>query len=252
MIMSLLNKTVIVTGGARDIGRAVTLAFARAGARVAFTYHGSEDAAVETRKMAREFTTNCHSVKADLTDPNAAEDVVRQVADHYGPQLDVLVHVTGGLVARKTLPDMDADFFEHVMRLNVTSTFSMVKAAAARMRAGGSIVTFASQAGRDGGGGGAMAYATSKGAVMTMTRGLAKELGPAGIRVNALCPGMIATTFHDTFTANEVRAKVAGATPLRREGLADEVAAAALFLASDEAAFVTGACLDVNGGTYFS
>ena len=110
----------------------------------------------------------------------------------------------------------------------------------------------ASQAGRDGGGPGAAAYATGKGAVMTFTRSMAKELGPKGIRVNAVCPGMIATSFHDRFSKDEVREKVAGMTPLRREGQADEVAEVVSFLASEEAAFLTGVSLDVNGGLLFS
>ena len=120
------------------------------------------------------------------------------------------------------------------------------------MRAGSTIVNFASQAGRDGGGPGAMAYATSKGAVMTMTRALAKELGPSDIRVNCVCPGMIDTTFHDTFTKDAVRANVAAATPLRREGRALEVAELVAYLASPKSSFITGASVDINGGTYFS
>jgi len=120
------------------------------------------------------------------------------------------------------------------------------------MTEGGSIVNFASKAGRDGGGAGSTVYATSKGAVMTFTRSMAKELGPKNIRVNAVCPGMIATTFHDRFTKNDVRVKVAAATPLRREGEASEVADLTAYLLSDEATFVTGANIDINGGLYFS
>ena len=120
------------------------------------------------------------------------------------------------------------------------------------MPAGSSIINFSSQAARDGGGFGAIAYAASKGAVSTFTRGLAKELGPKGIRVNAVCPGLIATTFHDRFTKPEVRTAVANATPLRRQGEAKEVADLVAYLASDESGFVTGANIDINGGTYFS
>jgi 3-oxoacyl-[acyl-carrier protein] reductase len=138
------------------------------------------------------------------------------------------------------------------MQLNVTSTFLMTKAVVPFMPAGGAILNFASQAGRDGGGPGAAAYGTSKGAVMTFTRAMAKELGPRGIRVNALCPGMIATTFHDTFTKDEVRAAVAAATPLRRQGNAAEVARTVVNLVSDDTSFVTGANIDINGGTFFS
>lgn len=117
---------------------------------------------------------------------------------------------------------------------------------------GGAIVNVASQAGRDGGGPGSLAYATSKGGVMTFTRGLAKELGPRKIRVNSVCPGMINTTFHDVFTSPEVRKKVAASTPVGREGEACEVANLVAFLASDEASFVNGTNADINGGTLFS
>jgi len=119
------------------------------------------------------------------------------------------------------------------------------------MPAGGAIVGLASQAGRDGGGPGAMPYAASKGAVMTMTRGLAKELGP-DIRVNSVCPGMINTDFHNVFTKPEVRKHVAGITPLKREGSSKDVANLVAYLASDESAFITGANYDINGGMLFS
>ena len=109
-----------------------------------------------------------------------------------------------------------------------------------------------SQAGRDGGGAGSIAYGASKGALMTMTRGLAKELGPRRIRVNAICPGMIATKFHNDFTKPEVRQRVAGMTPLGREGKAEEVADLIVYLASENASFVNGANVDINGGILFS
>jgi 3-oxoacyl-[acyl-carrier protein] reductase len=164
----------------------------------------------------------------------------------------VLVNVTGGMVARKLLDDMDEHFWDEVIALNVKSTFLLCKQIVPMMPAGSSIINFSSQAARDGGGFGAIAYATSKGAVSTFTRGLAKELGPKGIRVNAVCPGMIATTFHDIHTKPEVRTAVANATPLRRQGEAKEVADLVAYLASDESCFITGTNIDINGGTYFS
>ena len=162
-----------------------------------------------------------------------------------------MVHVTGGLVARKTIAEMDMDHWNHVMDLNATSFLRVVKSALPHMSAGGSIVGLASQAGRDGGGPGAVAYAASKGAVMTMTRGMAKELGPL-IRVNSVCPGMIDTDFHNTFTKPEVRTHVANITPLKREGSSEDVANLVAYLASDEAAFMTGTNIDINGGMLFS
>lgn len=183
-----------------------------------------------------------------------AADVAALVAEtrsSLGESIDVLVHVTGGLIARKTLQEMDDDHWNKVLALNLTSFFHLVKAVTPHMSPGGSIVALASQAGRDGGGPGAVAYAASKGAVMTMTRALAKELSPS-IRVNALCPGMIDTDFHNKFTKPEVRANVANATPLKREGTSEDCAELVAFLASRQSAFMTGACVDINGGMLFS
>src|SRR5213075_3463318 len=129
--------------------------------------------------------------------------------------------------------------------------YLVTRAVAPHMTEGGAIVNFSSQAARDGGGFGALAYATAKGAVLTLTRGLAKELGPKGIRVNCVSPGMINTTFHNTFTKPEIRTNVAAATPLRREGEASEVADLVLYLAGDASSFVNGASIEINGGTYF-
>jgi 3-oxoacyl-[acyl-carrier protein] reductase len=162
------------------------------------------------------------------------------------------VNLAGGMVERRPLDQIDEAFFDQVMNLNLKSAYLATRAVAPLMEAGGAVINFSSQAGRDGGGPGASIYATSKGALMTFTRAMAKELGPKGIRVNAVCPGMIATSFHDTFTKDEVRKNVAAATPLRREGRAEEVAGVVAFLASEDAAFLNGVNLDVNGGLLFS
>ena len=157
---------------------------------------------------------------------------------------------SGGLIARKKISEMSLEHWQAVMDLNLTSIFLMTHAVLQHMKKG-AIVNIASQAGRDGGGGGAVPYASAKGAVMTMTRGLAKELGP-DIRVNALCPGMIDTDFHNVFTKPEVRKNVEAATPLKRQGVPMDIANLVLFLASDESAFVTGTNVDINGGMLFS
>jgi 3-oxoacyl-[acyl-carrier protein] reductase len=112
-------------------------------------------------------------------------------------------------------------------------------------------VNLSSLAARDGGGGGALAYSAAKGAVLTLTRGLSKELAPRRIRVNCVSPGMIDTTFHDTFTKPEVRQVVASRTSLGREGTSQDVANTVLFLASDAAAYITGESIEINGGLYF-
>lgn len=251
--MTKLNgKVAIVTGAGRDIGRAVALELARQGAKVAINFRGNEDNASATLAEIERAGGTAIKVRADVTKGDDVAQLVAEVRKALGEEIHILANVAGGMVERRPLADMDEEFFNHVMQLNVTSTFLTTKAVVPHMPAGSAIVNFASQAGRDGGGPGACAYATSKGAVMTFTRSMAKELGPRGIRVNALCPGMIATTFHDTFTKDEVRKNVAAATPLRREGNSEEVAAATAWLASEDAAFVTGANIDINGGTFFS
>ncbi|AMX01243.1 SDR family NAD(P)-dependent oxidoreductase [Microbulbifer thermotolerans] len=249
--MNLKDKVAIVSGGARDIGKAVSLKLAAEGAKVVINYRSNSASAEETLREIQQAGGEAIIVQGDMTLQDDVARLVQKAVETYGSTIDILVNVAGGLVARKTLEEMDEAFFNQVIGLNLNSTFLLTKAVVPHMD-GGSIINLASQAGRDGGGPGASAYATSKGAVMTFTRAMAKELGPRNIRVNALCPGMISTTFHDTFTKDEVRTNVANATPLKREGRASEVADAVAYLASEEASFITGANLDINGGLLFS
>lgn len=245
------GKTAIVTGGGRDIGRAISIALAKEGAKVVVNYFGNEAAAEETLSTIRGAGGEAIAFKGDMTKQTDVARMTEVTLEAFGG-VDILVNVAGGLVARKTLEEMDEEFFTSVVRLNLNSAFLTLKAAAPHLKSGASVINIASQAGRDGGGPGASAYATGKGAMMTFTRSMAKEFGPKGVRVNAVCPGMIATTFHDTFSKDEVRRNVAAATPLRREGRAEEVADLVAYLATDKASFVTGACLDINGGLVFS
>ncbi len=250
--MSLENKVVVVTGGSRDIGKAVSLTFGAAGAKVVVNYFNNAAQGDETVAEIEKAGGSAIAVGGDMTKAADVAKLVAATRKAFGDKIDVLVNVVGGLVARKSIGEMDVEFFDHVMRLNVTSTFMASQAVIPHMGAGSAIVNLASLAGRDGGGPGAAAYATSKGAVMTLTRAMAKELGPSNIRVNCVCPGMIATTFHDEFTKDAVRANVAGATPLRREGQAQEVADLVAYLASDQSSFMTGTSIDINGGLAFS
>lgn len=250
--MKLKNKVAIITGGARDIGAAVSKNMASEGAKVVINYYNNEAAAEQTLQEITDAGGSATLIRADITQQAGVDAVLKHAQDSYGDSVDILVNVTGGMVARKSLAEMDETFFEQVMRLNLTTTFLVTKAVVPHIKSGGAIVNFASQAGRDGGGPGAAAYATSKGAVMTFTRAMAKELGPNNIRVNSVCPGMISTTFHDEFTKDAVRKNVAGATPLRREGVAEEVGALVTYLASDDASFITGSNYDINGGLLFS
>jgi 3-oxoacyl-[acyl-carrier protein] reductase len=250
--MRLDDKVAIVAGGGRDIGRAVSERLAAAGAKVAVNWCNSREGAEATVRDIESRGGTAIAVRGDMTRRADVENLVTETRRAFGDSIHVLVNVVGGLVARRPLAEMDEEFFENVMRLNLTSTFLTTKAVVPHLAKGSAIVNFASLAGRDGGGPGAAAYATSKGAVMTFTRAMAKELGPSSIRVNCVCPGMINTSFHDTFTRPEIRTNVAAATPLRREGEAVEVAELVAYLASDASSFLTGVSVDINGGVFFS
>jgi len=250
--MKLQGKVAVVTGGARDIGRAVCVKLAQEGAKVVVNYFDNEADRDATMDAISAVGGEAVAVYADVTNQADIDNMVSVTKENYGDKIDILVNVAGGLIARKSITEIDEDFYNLMMDLNFKSTVFVCKAFRPLMGEGGSIVNFASQAGRDGGGPGAFLYAASKGAVSTFTRGLAKELGPDGIRVNALNPGMIATKFHDDFTKDQVRVNVANATPLRREGRAEEVADLVAYLAGGESSFLSGNNVDINGGLAFS
>jgi len=246
------NKVAVVTGGGRDIGRAVCVKLAKEGAKVVVNYFDSEADKEETLEAIKAVGGEAIAVYADVTKQEDIDNLVTKTKAAFGDKVDILVNVAGGLFARKSIEEIDNNFFDLIMNVNFKSTVFVTQAFVPLMDKGGAIVNFASQAGRDGGGPGAFLYAASKGAVSTFTRGLAKELGPKGIRVNALNPGMIATKFHDDFTKDQVRVNVAAGTALRREGCPTEVADLVAYLASDESSFLSGNNIDINGGLAFS
>jgi len=252
MMYSMKGKVAIVTGGARDIGRQVSLKLAEAGAKVCVNYFNNEDLAAETIRMIKEKGGEAMSIRGDMTKAVDVKKVVDACVAAYGRMIHVLVNVAGGLMGRKPLAELNEEFWDAVIDVNLKSAYLVTRHVVPYMTEGGAIINFSSQAARDGGGFGALAYATAKGGILTLTRGLAKELGPTGIRVNCVSPGMINTTFHNTFTRAEVRTNVAAATPLRREGEAREVGDLVLYLASDASSFINGESIEINGGSYFA
>ncbi|MET7027939.1 SDR family NAD(P)-dependent oxidoreductase [Sediminicola luteus] len=248
----LKGKVAVVTGGSRDIGKAISIKLAKEGARVVVNYHNSEAGAKETVAEIKSFGGEAIAVKADISNLADIKSLKAKAVEAFGDKIDILVNNAGGLFARKTLQELDETFYNLVMDVNFKSTVFVMQAFEPLMGKGASIINLSSQAARDGGGGGSSLYASSKGAVSTFTRSMSKELGPKGIRVNAVNPGMIATKFHDDFTKDEVRTNVANATPLRREGTAEEVADLVAYLAGDESSFMTGNNVDINGGLAFS
>ena len=246
------NKVAIVTGGARDIGRAVSLKLASEGAKVVVNYFDNKEDAEATQKMIADLGAESIIVQGDMT---KAEDVKRIVAEAikaFGEEIHVLVNVVGGIVGRKKITEQDEAWYNFLMDVNMKSCWLCTREVVPHMPRGGAIVNFSSLAAKDGGGPGASMYATAKGAVAVFTRSMAKELGPDGIRVNAVAPGTIATSFHDRFNTPENRERMKGIYPLRREGDAEDVADLVCFLACDDSDYITGTNIDINGGIFFS
>lgn len=246
----LTGKLILVSGGSRDIGRSIVLHLASLGAHVAFTFHATQPD--ETHARASSLPGKLWSARCDMTSSAQVKSFVAAALAHFKLPISGLVNNAGGLIARKKILEQDEAFWDQILSLNTKSAFFFTQAALPHMQPPAAIVTIASQAGRDGGGAGASAYAASKGALMAWTRAMAKELGPQNIRTNCLCPGLIGTGFHDTFTSPDVRKRVAESTPLKREGHPDEVASATSFLLSADSSFLNGVAMDINGGLAFS
>ncbi len=250
--MKLKGKVAIVTGGARDLGRAISVRMAEEGAKVVVNYFDNADDAAETKKMIEAVGGQAITVQGDMTKEADVKRLFGEAVKAFGDKMHVLVNVVGGICGRKQITEQDDAWYNLLMDVNVKSTWLCTREVVPFMTEGGAIVNFSSQAARDGGGPGASLYASAKAAVMTFTRSMAKELGPKGIRVNALAPGTIATSFHDRFNTPENRERMKQMYPLRREGEAKDVADLVAYLASEESAYLTGTNIDINGGAFFS
>jgi 3-oxoacyl-[acyl-carrier protein] reductase len=248
-MMDFTGKVALVTGGASGIGAAATRGFARAGAKVAFTYISSGAEANALEKEIAAAGGEALAIKADMTKQDETDAAFAAVLRAFGT-LDIVFTNAGGILQRVGTAASSLDLWQRTFDLNVMSTYLTCQAAVKIMteKKSGTIVTMSSLAAMDGGGPGALHYASSKGAIVTYTRALAKELGPLGIRVNGVAPGLIDTRFHVQFNTPEGRKSAVEGTPLRREGTAEDVANLVLFLASDMAAFITGETVQINGG----
>ena len=248
----LKGKNVLVTAGAQGIGESITKHFIDSGANVAIHYFSSADTANQLVNYASAKEQKAVTISGDLTKEDDANALVEKTVEALGG-LDILINNAGSLVARKMLNELEAEFWHKVMDINMTSMQFVTRAAAPYLakNENSSIVNLASLAGRKGGHPGSLVYATSKGAILTYTRALSTELGPKGIRVNAVAPGLIlGTSFHNTHTTKESAAATTAGIPIQRAGNADDVARAVLYLASEYDGFITGATLDINGGVY--
>ncbi len=253
---SLENKRVLVTGTSGGIGRATAIELARKGARVAIHGFRNLEGTNETAALVRAEAGGSYEapvLTGDLSDAAVAHEVVEAAARALGG-LDILVNNAGDLVQRTPLAEMTADFFSRVIGANVHSALFCTQAAAKIMLAAkkaGCIVNMASLAAWNGGGPGSSAYCAAKGAVVSLSKALAKELAPHGIRVNCVSPGLIGNTaFHSRFTKPAAFAAATQKIPLGRSGEPSEVASVIAFLASDDSTFLVGETIEINGGMY--
>lgn len=249
----LTGKNALITSGGQGIGKEITSELIRQGCNVVVSYLSSQEGADEIVTLAKENNCQAKAFKADLTDENDCKKLMKETIDFLGG-LDILINNTGSLVERRYLSEIDNDFWRKVIDINMTSMLMITREALPFLEKntdGASIVNLSSLAGRKGGHGGSLAYGAAKGAILTWTRALAGELGPKGIRVNALAPGLIlGTSFHATHTTKESATQTVSEIPLGRAGNPGDIARVAAFLASEYDGFINGATLDINGGVY--
>ena len=250
--IDLTGQRAIVTGASTGIGRATAIALAGAGADVAIHYGTSREEAAQTAAAVEAKGRRAVLVQGDFRDPVATSKSSDAAISSLGAPIDILVNNAGSLIGRSSIEQMDVEFWEEVIALNLSSVFFATRAALPHRGEGGRIVNVSSVAARHGGGPGAFAYAAAKGGVMTLTRGLAKELASRNIRVNTIAPGVIETPFHDKFSTPELLETFRKGIPLGRLGTPEECAGAVLYLVSPLASYVTGQTIDINGGQWFA
>jgi 3-oxoacyl-[acyl-carrier protein] reductase len=244
------DKNIIVTGASTGIGRATAIEFAKNGAKVVVNYFHSPEAAEEVVGVIESDGGEAIAIQADVSKKDDVDKLVQGSIEFFGERIDVLINNAGGLLERKAIMKVDESLWDECFNLNVKSVFLCCQAVVPLMKKQGfgKIVNVSSVAARNGGGPGAAHYSTSKSAVLTFTKGLAKELINSGITVNNVSPGVITTPFHDKFTSTEMRENFKKAIPIGREGSAQETAWSILFLASNYADYIVGETLEVNGG----
>jgi 3-oxoacyl-[acyl-carrier protein] reductase len=243
------GKVALVTGASSGIGRATAEALAANGARVAINFHRNKAGAEAARDGIAGRGGRAIAVGADVTQAGGVQSLVEQTIAELGP-VDILVNNAGSLVERLKILELTEERWDEVIDLNLKSAFLCCKAVAGSMmeRRTGAIINVSSIAGRNGGALGSIHYSAAKGGLITFTKGLAKELAPFGVRVNAVSPGVIDTPYHEQFSSPEMMKTYAGMIPLGRVGTPAEVGRVICFLASDAAGYLAGETIEINGG----
>jgi 3-oxoacyl-[acyl-carrier protein] reductase len=250
----LCEKVCLVTGASTGIGAAVARALGGHGASVAVHYHRSADQAQQVVKDIDAGGGRAVLLQGDVGDPAVAGRLVADTVAAFG-RLDVLINNAGGPQRRCEFVDTSDAFYDELMNLNFRSVFATCRAAVPRFRRQGSgtIINTTSVAARHGGGPGALVYAAAKAAVSNLTRGLARELAPHRIRVNAVSPGVVLTPIHERLSPPAIMEAFVRQVPMGRAAAAEECVGAFLFLASERlSSYITGQVLEVNGGQFMS
>ncbi len=245
-MIDLEGKAAVVTGGSRGIGRAIVIRLARQGADVAFSYRGNEAAAKETSSEVEGLGRRALAVQADVTDPASADGLVKQVLATFG-RLDILVN-NAGITRDDLIMRMTPDAWREVLETNLFGAFYATKAVTRPMlkARSGRIINITSVSGQAGQTGQAN-YSAAKAGLIGLTKATARELASRGITCNAVAPGFVLTELTKDLT-QELQAEITSRTPLGRFGTTEEIADAVAFLASNEAGYITGQVLAVDGG----
>lgn len=247
---NLIGKVAMVTGGATGIGAAIVERLVDEGASVACCYNKSEENAIQLAKRIGEKGKELFIIKMDVLQVNQVRVAIESIKKHFGQHINILVNNAGDVFNQAPVDEMTEETWDMIIGINLRGPFLCCKYCLLEMKKSkaGRIINMSSISARSGGGPGGAHYATSKGGVEAFTRALAKECGPFNITVNAVSPGVVYTPMHERTNTKETLEKLSLNIPMLRLGAPEEVAGVVSFLCSEDARYINGAIIPINGG----